>query len=83
MEELSKLIEESGMTISDFGYAISVRYTRIVRMLKGDVPTPQGVISDAHQLLSDIDYVQSLIDYNPYLKNISYKVWKKVLDNRE
>ena len=83
MEELSKLITMTGMALNDFSYAIGVRYERIVRMLKGNAPTPDGVISDAHQLLADIDYVQSLVDHNPQLKKISYKVWKLVLDDRE
>lgn len=77
---LSELIDASGMSVKDFSYAIGVRDTRIQRMLKGDVPTPLGVIGDANQLLADIEYVESLVNHNPDLKYISYKVWKIVLD---
>ena len=80
MTQLSDLLEKSGMTVADFAYALDVRYTRMVRMLQGTVDVPQGIISDAHQLLADIDYVQSLVDHNPGLGNISYKVFKTVLD---
>lgn len=81
MSELSQLLTQSGMSLSDFAYAIGVRKTSIERMLSGAYSTPPGVLSDAHQLLADIDYVQSLVDHNPDLKDISYKVWKNVLED--
>lgn len=80
---LSELIDQSGMSVNDFAYAIGVRKANVERWLNGSKEVPAGVISDAQQLLADIDYIHSVLDHNPDLKNISYKVWKKCLTEQE
>lgn len=91
MEELKQLLEASGMSERDFCYALSQMSRRkggvklslktFEKMIDGLWTVPEGVISDAHQLLADIDYIQSVIDSNPQLKNISFKVWELLLDD--
>jgi ABC-type Fe2+-enterobactin transport system substrate-binding protein len=80
MSAMSEILEQSGMSVADFAYALDVRYTRMVRMLQGAVDVPQGIVSDAHQLLADIDYVKAAMQADPALAEISYKVFKTVLD---
>lgn len=80
MEELQELFGKSCMSVKDFSYALGVRHTSIERMLRGDIFTPPGVISDAHQVLADIDYVDALVEAKPELKEISYKIFKLMLD---
>lgn len=79
MNELTKLFHESGMSIGDFAYALGIRKQSFTRMMDGIIPTPEGVISDAHQILADIDYVRTL----PDIDGISYKVFKLVLDGTD
>jgi hypothetical protein len=79
MNELTKLFNESGMGIADFAYALGIRKQSFTRMMDGIIPTPEGVIADSHQILADIDYVRSI----PNIENISYKVFKLVLDGTE
>ncbi len=83
MEELSQLIDETGMSVSDFAYAVGTSKSRIERMLNGVYSVPQGLIGDAIQLLEDIDYVKAHFELHPEFKNMSYKVFKTVLDTKE
>lgn len=79
LNELTKLFNESGMSIGDFAYALRIRKQSFTRMMDGVIPTPEGVIADSHQILADIDYARSI----PNIENISYKVFKLVLDGTE
>jgi len=80
MTEIKKHLDESGMSLSDFAYALGMRPTSLERMVKGLILTPDGVIADAMQILADIDYVDALVEAKPEIMNISYKVFKLVLD---
>jgi len=79
MNQLTKLFQESGMGVADFAYALGIRKQSFTRMMDEVIPTPEGVIADAHQILADIDYVRTL----PDIEDISYKVFKLVLDGTE
>ena len=90
---LNELVDASGMSERDFCHALCwmslkkggprLTLKAFENMLEGAWKVPDGVISDAYQLVADSDYIESVINHNPNLKNISYKVWKKVLDDTE
>lgn len=80
MNELQKLFNYTGMSVGDFSKALGVRPSTMIRMLNGEAVIPQGVISDAHQLNADIDYVDAFLDAHPELQKFSYTVFKLLLD---
>lgn len=83
MTEIKQLLDKSSMSLSDFAYALGMRANSLERMVKGIILTPPGVISDAHQVLADIDYVDALVEAKPEIRNISYKIFKLVLDGND
>lgn len=81
--QLSELLKDTGgMTPRDFAGSLGISPVSMNRMLSGRIETPPGVIGDAIQLLEDIDYVGALLTEKPELglQNISYKVFKLLLD---
>jgi len=80
MNEITQLLEASGMSLKDFAECLEMRSNSLERMVKGLIVTPPGVIADAHQVLADIDYVDALLEAKPELQEINYKVFKLALD---
>ena len=79
MNQLRTLFEQSHMSVKDFAYAIFERQSRFERMLRGEIPAPDSVISKAHQVLADLDYWEAFFEANPDMR-CSYKIFKYVLD---
>lgn len=78
---LSNLHKESGMSFHEFADVLDVRYNSLTEFFTGARPVPEGIISDAHQILEDIAFweakLRAMVDGSP----IHYAILKKALAN--
>lgn len=79
MTTIYQLLEQSGMSVKDFAYAIGESYKRMQSWLRGEYEPPVAVIGKAHQLLADLEFLEAFLEANPHMC-FSYKLYKYLLD---
>lgn len=79
MTAIHQLLEQSGMSVKDFAYAIGESNKRLQSWLRGEYEPPVAVIGKAHQLLADLDFWGAYFEANPQ-HQCSYKIFKYLLD---
>jgi len=82
-QQLSDIVYESGMTTADFAHAMGISYVSFKRLLMGKKPVAERHIECAAEIQSDLLNFAALVEANPWLQDISYKVCKTILRQYE
>ncbi len=80
MTTLSELLRTSGLSPSDYAYALGISKRNLLHWVRNGNP-PQDVLGRAVQIEADIAFVKSLLEANPQVAKISYKIFKYLLDD--